>query len=583
MKILIVTVLLFGACTGIIEGDDGEPGSAWPGGRVSTGGPPGAGTQPSGTTGSGGASGGMNPGAAATPGTAPVAACKVATLARPRAWRLTHDQIRNTLAGLGFTTATIDMLPAEARVAGYANQSDRLTLSPLLSDFYLQVSSELALNVAGRAAEFLKCPVANLPGAPCLADFLKSFGLRMWRRPLSDAEIGKLTALFTTTAVEAGGPEAALKIVVQAFFMSPNFLMRTELGGSQQRGTVTTLTDHELASQLSYMLWDTAPDTALLDLAAQGRLHEQNVLLAQATRMLAVAHKAPKAMHSFFMQWLRIDGLAAQPKDRTVFPLYLPEVPSDLLDETRLLLNSVIFDAGGDRSLRTLLTASYSFVNARTTPIYGLPKQGGATLVKAQLNPDERRGLFTLPAFLAGHAGHASTALVGRGRFIREEVLCADLPAPDPNAAVFAPQLANANNLTGREKFKMHSVAPACAACHRLFDGLGFALETYDGIGKYRSTDKGKRIDPSGSLPLPSGIEVTFTSFVDLVDSLAKAPEVYSCFSTQYLAYAVGKAAGQIDDCEKQRVADEFARSGYRMDALALAVVRSPSFMARQN
>jgi hypothetical protein len=229
--------------------------------------------------------------------------CTVANLAQPRTWRLTHAQIKNTLADVaGFTSATIDGFPTETRVSGYANQSDRLTVAPLLADQYLRLSSELATSVVSRAATFLKCPVASLPGGTCLGDFIRGFGAKMWRRPLADAEMTRLSSLYTTTAAQAGGPEMGLKTVVQALFMSPNFLYRVEVGNSQQPGTVTTLGDYELASALSYMLWDSAPDATLMDLAAQGKLHDPVTLAAQATRMLSAAGKAPATLNSFLQQ-----------------------------------------------------------------------------------------------------------------------------------------------------------------------------------------------------------------------------------------------------------------------------------------
>jgi hypothetical protein len=404
----------------------------------------------------------------------------------------------------------------------------------------------------------------------------------MWRRPLTDGEAGKLVALFTTTAAQAGGAEAGFRNVVRGLFMSPSFLFRVELGSTQQAGAVTALTDYELASQLSYMLWDSAPDATLTDLAARGKLRDPATLAAQAARMLAVAAKAPRAMSSFLLQWLRIDDLAQRPKDATVFPLWSAQVAADLIDETRTLLGSVVFDAGGDRSLRTLLVGRDGYVNARTAPIYGVSKPAGTGLVKTAL-PAERRGLLTTAAFLAGHGNSAGTALVDRGKFLREQVLCSPLPPPIAANAKLAPAIANATNLTGRERFTMHSVDPACAVCHRLFDGLGFALESYDGIGKYRSTDKGKPIDASGTLPLPSGPELSFGTFVDLVDQLAGKPDAFACFASQYLGYASGRGADQIDDCERQQIADAFARSGYRLDALVQAVVASPGFTTRKN
>ena len=139
-------------------------------------------------------------------------------------------------------------------------------------------------------------------------------------------------------------------------------------------------------------------------------------------------------------------------------------------------------------------------------------------------------------------------------------------------------------DMTGREKFVHTRRVPVCASCHLLFDGLGFAMESYDAIGRFRTTDKGKPLDPSGSVPLPSdGTLLEFDNFVDLVDKLSKTKDLYSCFSSQYLTYATGRRLSEVKECERQLVADEFEKSGYKLDALILSVINTPSFMARKN
>jgi len=281
--------------------------------------------------------------------------CSADTLAAPRAWRLTKAQIKNSLRDvMAFSPPTLDMVPADGRVDGFANQSDRLVIAPLDADFYFRAGDEIASEVVKRAGELVGCPMASLGTGSCLGDFVKRFGQKMWRRPLVDTETAKLNTLFTTTSTMAGGPEAGLRNVVKALFMSPNFLYRTEVGDNQAAGAVTTLTSYELASSLSYMLWDSPPDDALLALAAQNRLRDPAALTAQAKRLLAVADKAPTALHSFLQQYLSIEGLPDAKKD-PVYGMFDAQTAADLMEENRLFLNSVMFDQGGDRSFKTLL------------------------------------------------------------------------------------------------------------------------------------------------------------------------------------------------------------------------------------
>jgi hypothetical protein len=508
-------------------------------------------------------------------------ACTSASLGKPRVWRLTHNQLKNTLIdGMQFSPPTIDTLPSETRLEGFANQSGKLTISPLLADYYLKASDELAANVVGRSAEFIKCPMAGLAAGTCLGDFIKTVGMKMWRRPVLDTEVTKLSALYNATVPTAGGPEVGVKNVVQALFMSPSFLYRTEVGHTTAPGAITQLTDYELASALSYMLWDAPPDKPLYDLAAASKLQDKATLVAQAQRMWS-AKRTPIALHGFLQQWLQIENLMGADKDPTLYPAYSKMVAADLMEESRLFLNSVVFDAGGDRSFKTLFTANYGFVNARTAPIYDLTSTS-ATLAKTPLNNQRRRGLLTLGAFMAAHADGDDTGVVSRGRYFREEILCDSVPPPNPKDAVFDPQKIRPD-MTNRERLEAHTTNPACSTCHALFDGLGFAMENYDPIGQWRDKDKNKVIDPTGSIPLPSGPTLEFKNFIELVDQLAKTTDLYGCFSAQYLSYSTGRAIGEVSSCERKTVLDEFTKSGFQVDKLVMSVVGAPSFMARKN
>jgi hypothetical protein len=514
------------------------------------------------------------------PGAGP---CTPTSLGAPRVWRLTNAQIKNTLRDrLGFVPPAVESFPTEARLDGYSNRSDELRISPLLAENYFKASEELAADVLARPMSYgLTCPLTGLGTGTCLRTFLTTFGLKMWRRPVTDGELTKLTALYQTSAGQGDGPAGGVKTVVQAYFLSPSFLHRSELGNTQQPGQTTTLTDYELASALSYMLWDTAPDDALLTLAAQGKLRDRPTLLGEARRLLATAPRTGPAMHHFLTQWLHMEDLPESEKDLTVFSLGTLQAAQDLFEENRLFMNSVLFDAAGDRSFKTLFTASYGFVSSRTAPIYGISGVTGANLVRRDLDPAQRRGVLTLPSFMWAHADPDGTHLVERGAYFRGEILCDKAPPPPPGIQGI-PRFAG-DTATGREKFTEHTDNPACKGCHVLFDGLGFAMESYDGIGRYRTTDKNKPIDPSGSVPLPSGTVIKFANFVDLIDQLAKTPELYTCFASQYLTYASGRAIEDIDSCEKKLVAEEFARSGYKVDTLILSTINAPSFTARKN
>jgi hypothetical protein len=579
LALSLASVACVGSISGSGSGDNGKPG-----------GPSGPGTSPS------GGSGGSNtvPGKVDPPPVV-VGACNETTLAQPRVWRLTHSQVRNSLRdGLGFAPPAIDTFPNEARIDasssrnGFANRSDNLTISPTLADMYYKASEELAEEVAAKSGQYgVGCPMAMLGAGTCLKTFLGNFGTKMWRRPLTDSEVNSLSTLYTTAAGQGDGPAGGLKTVVQAMFLSPNFLFRSELGDRSEG--VTRLTDHELASALSYTLWDTAPDATLIDLAQKGRLRDQTVLLDQAKRLMSTVPKSSGAMHHFVEQWLDIEDVTVDVKDQTVFSLGTKEMAQDLLDETRTFFDSVLYQPGGDKTFKTLFTANYSFVNGRTAPLYGVQGVTGDAFVKKELDPQQRRGLLTQGVFAWGHANPDGTHPIERGRYFREEILCEGVPDPLPNI-IIDPQFGN-KSLTARERLAIHEKEPTCAACHKLIDGLGLAMEQYDGIGRFRKDEiveggVAKPIDPSGSVALPSdGTELKFKNFLELVDQLAQKKDVYSCFASQYLDYTSGRAykPDEPNGCERKLVTDKFIQSGYNVEQLILAVVGSPSFTARRN
>lgn len=528
------------------------------------------------------------PGAPSAPSEAsPPAECSDgAELAKPRIWRLTKAQLANTLRGaFGLEPASLANLPSEARLDGFANQASQLRIAPLLAEVYFAIGDELGSHALENPARFgITCDVASLAPGSCLQGFIVDTGQKLWRRPLSAEEVARFGTLFETTAAQGEGAAGGVKSVVQAMFMSPNALHRTELGAVKEPGAVTSLSDHELASALSYMLWDGAPDAELTALADQGRLRDPAVLAAQAERLFQARENAAPAMNHFVEQWLKLENLPNAVKETSLFPMATPELLADLKQELELFTNSVLFDPEGDRRFESLFASTYTFVNERTAPLYGLSGVAGTEMVRQDLDPSQRRGILTSLPFLWGRSHAQETNLVGRGAYVRSEILCHRVKLPPggiPNPGRFAPP-----GSTGRQRFGIHS-SPGCAVCHSLFEGIGFALENYDPIGRYRTLDEGQTIDASGSLPLPSEGNappgIVFSNFLELVDELEQKPDVYSCFAQQFSSYATGYDLPELDACENQRIAEEFATSQHSIDQLILSVIASPSFVDRQN
>jgi hypothetical protein len=507
-------------------------------------------------------------------------------LLAPRVWRLTTPQMKNTLLSVfGYAGTSIDMYPADSRpdTSEYADAADSLIAGDLLTTYYDQTAEEVSANLATRSSTFLGCAMTALGTGSCLQDFLTSYGLKAWRRPLTSTEVTNLQGLYTTVAASAGA-QVGFTTVVQALILSPNFLFRTELGTSMTAGTTTALTDYELASALSYMLWDSPPDQALYDAAAAGTLHEQSSLSAQVKRMFAAATPAPAALSSFVQQWLHTDGLLTVTKSPTDFPMWSAAVSQDLASETTSFVSSVAFDPAGDRTLGSLLTASYGFVSAATASLYGVPAPAAAAgLVRTNFDPTQRSGLLTEAAWLAAVSDYDDTDLPARGNFVRGALLC-DASPPPPAVFMFDPTVITPT-MTGRQKFIAHTKSSTCGACHNLFDGIGFALEQYDPVGRFRTTDQGQTIDPSGSIPLPAPSKATmqFANFIDLMKQMAASPDLGSCYTSQYVRYVTGRTTAEVSDCELQTVASVFNAAGRTVDSLPAAIVALPTFITRQN
>ena len=323
-----------------------------------------------------------------------------------------------------------------------------------------------------------------------------------------------------------------------------------------------------------------------MDLAQQGKLRDKKVLAEQAMRLLGTKDKASASLHNFMQQWLYIENLLEKDKDPELFSLYSKEVAADLAEESRLFLNSVIFDPGADRSFKTLFTGSYGFVNARTAPLYGIQNVTGNALTRTELQPDRapRASSPRPPSWRATPIRTAPPWSIAAATSARRSCAPRCRLPPEGAAAALDPQFATAD-MTGREKFALHSTEPACAACHLLFDGLGFAMESYDAIGRFRTTDKGKPLDPSGSVPLPS--DGTVARVQQLRRPGRQAVEHQG--PLQLLLLAVPDLRHRPQARARSRSASgswspsEFEKSGYKLDALILSVINTPSFMARKN
>ncbi|WP_437900119.1 DUF1592 domain-containing protein [Sorangium sp. So ce124] len=498
--------------------------------------------------------------------------------------RMTRFEYNNTVRDLlGDDSAPADAFVVEEEALGFNNQAAALGVTQLLAEQLMKASEAIAARAAKDLGKLLPgCdPVVQGPDV-CAAELIERLGKRAFRRPLAPAESERLARLFASGNDEHGF-STGVELVIQAMLQSPHFLYRVEHGMPDPAGEgVVALSDHEIASRLSYLLWSSMPDDALFAAADAGELSTAEQIAAQARRMLEDP-RARAAVANFHAQWLQLSNIDTLTKDPAVYPGFHAGLPALLRAETEAFLDHVVFeDDAGD--VATLLTAPYSLMNAELRAFYGLGAAGGAEapgeLSVVPLDPAQRAGFLTQASVLAVLAKPDQSSPVHRGKFVRERLLCRTLPPPPPDVDIQPPPVRD--GIPTRRQFERHAEDPACAGCHRLMDPIGFGFERYDGIGLYREVDQGVPVDASGEIVGSRDIDGPFDGAVELAHRLAESDEVRQCVATQWFRFGYGRAEQAEDECSMRQIQAAFAESGYNIKALLVALTQTDAFRYRR-
>jgi hypothetical protein len=366
--------------------------------------------------------------------------------------------------------------------------------------------------------------------------------------------------------------------MLKAVLVSPQFLFITpakELAAGQ---AIVPLDDYQLASRLSYLLWSTMPDAELFGLAEGGKLHEPAVLQAQVKRM----HADPRAralFDGFGAQWLGLGSLDSKTFDTAKFPQMTAEMRSAMYDEARLFFESIVRE---NRSVVGFVESDYTFLNGTLAALYGLEKTvTGPAMRKVQLTDANRGGILGMPAILATTSFPNRTSPVKRGVWVLEEVLGEHVPPPPPNVPALEKQdKKKIENLTLRQRTELHRTNAVCANCHNILDPIGFGLENFDAIGRWREQDDtGGAIDAAGELPGGK----RFTSPRELKAIIAaRADELARNLTEKLLAYALGRQLEGSDEIVVDHMMETIVKDGYRMQTLISEVVLSYPFNNRR-
>ncbi|MCA9671574.1 MAG: DUF1592 domain-containing protein [Myxococcales bacterium] len=510
-----------------------------------------------GGSGNGGGSGG---------GTGSTSSGLCAPVTMPALARLTRTQYQATLRDLVGVDIDVTTFPPDDDSLGFAVGA---TTSALLVKRYAAAAETAAKQadlgtVVGCAASAPQknTPQGNTIDEKCAREMIVSFGRRAFREPVKQDVADRLIKLYREAVADGQSAEDALRLVLRAMLQSPRLVYRRQRPEKQRA--------YSVAARLSYFLWGAPPDEALLSLAEKGGL-DKGEQIAQQARVMLADKRADRAIADFFRQWLQLDRLDAISKDENTYPGFDSALAASMKRETEAFVHEVL--RSGDGKLRTLLTGGYTFVDARLAAHYGIDigaDKSPSVAHRVELDASRRAGLLTHASFLAINANTDQSSPIRRGKFVRERLLCQDLPAPPDNVAATPPD--PDPSLPTRQRFEEHRKDPSCKSCHQLMDPIGFGFERYDGVGRYRDTEAGKPIDDSGSLVDTVDLDGDFRGVPDLAKKLAESAQVQRCMVKQWFRYAFGRRESGFDACAIREAQKRFAAADGDLRELIVAI-----------
>lgn len=494
----------------------------------------------------------------------------------------------------GGAAMTPQMIPLDLRLDGA--RIKRFEVPETTAIEFLAISGPH--NVAGRGetasrAKIFVCrPVSNSVSnsssgkneALCAKKILSTLARRAFRRPVTDVDVAPLMA-FYDNGRRTGDFDDGIQQALEAMLVSPDFLFRVErdprsaVRSGAASGAVYRLNDFELASRLSFFLWSSIPDDELLKLAELGKLKEPLILQQQVNRLLTDP-RADAFVGNFGGQWLHLRNLETAKPDPDVFPNFDESLRQAFRRETELFFESVLRE---NRTVFELLDADYTFLNQRLAEHYGIRGVYGSQFRRVVLNDANRAkrgGLLGQGSILTVTSYPNRTSVVQRGKWILENLLGAPPPPPPPDIPDLKPVGKDGRLLTMREQLDLHRANSICASCHARMDPIGFALENYDGIGKWRAKDAGVPIDATGKLP--DGTKFNGPSELKKILLTGHRDEFAATVTEKLLTYALGRGLEAYDAPAIRTIMREAAKDDYRLPALINAIINSQPFQMRR-
>ena len=497
--------------------------------------------------------------------------------------RLTKTEYANTLHDLyGVNRSIADSLPEEVVGEGFLN-----SISPLQSELFLGIANKVVDQVVaskGKAPTAIQKRLFGDP-PPQGADLRKeareiarSLARNGYRRPAADTELKVLVDVYDLARKNKLNHPAALGLMLKAVLVSPQFLFITPAKKTDPDKSIVFLDDHQLASRLSYLLWSAPPDADLSALAEKGELQKPDVLRAQVERLLN--HDRSRALFDGFgSQWLRLSGLDQQVFDPEMFPQMTAALREAMIEEARLFFESIIRE---NQSVVRFVDSDYTFLNEPLAKVYDLEQSVlGHKMRRVKLINPNRGGILGMPAILATTSFPNRTSPVRRGVWVLEQILGDQIPPPPPDVPELEEQdHKEVKGLTLRQRTKLHQSEATCANCHKVLDPIGFGLENFDAIGRWREKNGvGTPIDSAGKLP--NGKD--FSSPAELKRLLAqREADLARNLTERLMAYALGRQLEGYDDIVIDRLMIKIAEDRYRVRTIIKEVITSYLFTHRK-
>lgn len=491
--------------------------------------------------------------------------------------RLSRFEYNQTIADLlGDTSEPANSFPAEQGGNGFGNDSNATAFAPLLAEEHLRAAQIIAKRAtASQAALSQLVNCGTMPNDDCAKKFIVEFGRRAFRRPLEDAEVERLLAVYKTTSTElAQGIEA----VMTTMLISPQYLYRVETGASQSDADGTQkLSGYEMASRLSYLIWGSMPDAELFAAAEQNKLSTPIEIRTQAERMLSDgrAHRITAHFHELLF---KLAGLSSVSRDTTAFPNWKPGLGALLAQEASMFIDHVVWN--GEGNIQTLLTAPYTFMNKDLADFYQVAgnRPSGSMFERVDLDPSLHTGFMTQAGAMTLLSPGAHTNPVKRGYFIRERLLCDPPPSPPPTVNATPPE--PDPTLTTRESFRRHSEDPACSGCHKILDPLGFAFENYDNLGLWRTHEHGMPIDTQGEL-VGTDVDGSFKSARELMERISRSGNMQRCYVKNWFRFGLGRVDTEQDQCSVDVMSQIFGENQGDIRELIMTITQTKAFLSR--